>query len=65
MDGVQALPAIRQVYGCPGRGAVGDPRGADPGAMAAGAVAYVEKSATSTAHLVQDLLLGAGRSTRR
>jgi DNA-binding NarL/FixJ family response regulator len=61
MDGVEALPAIREA--APGARVVvlsAIPRGVDPGAIAAGAVAYVEKSATSTAHLVQDLLLGAG-----
>jgi DNA-binding NarL/FixJ family response regulator len=61
MDGVAALPAIREA--APGARVVvlsAIPRSVDPGAMEAGAVAYVEKSATPTGHLVQDLLLGAG-----
>jgi CheY-like chemotaxis protein len=61
MDGVAALSAIREA--APDARVVvlsAIPRSVDPGAMEAGAVAYVEKSATSTGHLVQDLLLGAG-----
>ncbi len=49
MDGVAALPAIREA--APGARVVvlsAIPRSVDPGAMEAGAVAYVEKSATST-----------------
>jgi len=61
MDGVTALPSIRRV--APAARVVvlsAIPPEADPGAMAAGAVAYVQKGAGKTQRLVPDLLAAAG-----
>ncbi len=61
LNGIEALPEIRKA--APDTRVVvltAIPRSVDPGALDAGAVAYVEKSATATSHLVEDLLMGAG-----
>jgi DNA-binding NarL/FixJ family response regulator len=61
LNGVEALPEIRKA--APDTRVVvltAIPRSVDPGAIDAGAVAYVEKSATASNHLVEDLLMGAG-----
>ena len=61
MDGVTALPSIRRV--APAARVVvlsAIPPEADPGAIAAGAVAYVQKGAGKTQRLVPDLLAAAG-----
>ena len=61
LDGVSALPALRRV--APAARVVvlsAIPPEADPGALAAGAVAYVQKGAGKTRRLVPDLLAAAG-----
>ena len=61
MDGVSALPRLRRV--APAARVVvlsAIPPQADPGAIAAGAVAYVQKGAGKTQRLVPDLLAAAG-----
>ena len=61
LDGVAALPRIREAS--PGSRVVvltAIPKDRNLGAIEAGAVAYVEKSAATTAHLVEDLLMGGG-----
>jgi DNA-binding NarL/FixJ family response regulator len=61
LDGVSALPRLRRA--APAARVVvlsAIPPSADPGAMAAGAVAYVQKGAGKTARLVPDLLAAAG-----
>ncbi len=61
LDGVSALPALRRV--APAARVVvlsAIPPEADPGAIAAGAVAYVQKGAGKTRRLVPDLLAAAG-----
>lgn len=61
MDGMAALPELRRV--APDARLVvlsAIPRALDPGAIEAGAMAYVEKSAASIHRLVPDLLSGAG-----
>jgi DNA-binding NarL/FixJ family response regulator/anti-sigma regulatory factor (Ser/Thr protein kinase) len=61
LDGVAALPKIREAS--PGSRVVvltAIPKDLNPGAIEAGAVAYVEKSAAATAHLIEDLLMGGG-----
>jgi DNA-binding NarL/FixJ family response regulator/anti-sigma regulatory factor (Ser/Thr protein kinase) len=61
LDGVAALPRIREAS--PRSRVVvltAIPKDRNLGAIEAGAVAYVEKSAATTAHLVEDLLTGGG-----
>lgn len=61
LDGVAALPQIREAS--PNSRVVvltAVPKDRNRGAIEAGAVAYVEKSAATTAHLVEDLLMGGG-----
>ena len=61
LDGVAALPRLRRA--APSARVVvlsAIPPSADPGAMAAGAVAYVQKAAGRTDRLVPDLLAAAG-----
>jgi CheY-like chemotaxis protein len=61
LDGLSALP--RLIEAAPDARIVvltAVPREGDPGAMAAGAVAYVEKSVHSAHQLVPELLAGAG-----
>lgn len=61
MDGLSALPELARV--APDARVVvltAIPRSFDPGAMRAGAVAYVEKSVSGAHQLVPDLLAGAG-----
>lgn len=61
LDGVAALPELRKA--APHSRAVvltSIPQSVDPGAIEAGAVAYVEKGTTATKRLVDDLLMGAG-----
>lgn len=61
LDGLAALPELRRV--APDARIVvlsAIPRSVDPGALAAGAVAYVEKSVHSAHLLVPELLAGAG-----
>jgi CheY-like chemotaxis protein len=61
LDGVSALPRLRRL--APAARVVvlsAIPPAADPGALAAGAVAYVQKGAGKTTRLVPDLLAAAG-----
>jgi DNA-binding NarL/FixJ family response regulator len=61
LDGLEALPELTRV--APAARVVvlsAIPRSVDPGAMAAGAVAYVEKSVLGARELVPELLAGAG-----